>query len=235
MKLIYTLLLVTIVSACGGGSDSEPEPIIEVPAIVAPKVATLIFPANNTECNTGEVINGDDTQTRVRFSWNISDDTDSYELNLKNLNNNNTSKINSITNELSVNIAKGTPFEWFVISKNKTNLTASSNKFKFYNQGSGIENYAPFPAEVISPLRGASIPNSPTVLLKWIGQDIDNDIVSYTILFDTLKPPAAVLGIQTETEISAAISTGQIYYWQIVTVDSKANSSQSEIFEFQVR
>ena len=92
MKMIYVKLMLIgmFLISCGGGgsgsSDNGPDPV----PVPAPLAATLIFPDNNTECNEGEVVN--DTQSRVTFQWNASQNTDSYEVNLKNLNTNNSSR-----------------------------------------------------------------------------------------------------------------------------------------------
>jgi hypothetical protein len=235
MKINYILLLTFLTISCGSGGGSDVPPTTEPPAIAAPKATTLIFPANNTECNEGTALTGNVSQTQVTFRWMLSEDTDSYEVNLKNLLHNNTSKFNSNTNELAINIDKGAPFEWFVISKNTSSITASSSKFRFYNQGDGVQNYAPFPAEVVSPARGSTIANNSTILLKWLGGDIDNDILNYTVIFDNINPPLATIGTTTNTEISANILSGQVYYWQVVTKDTNQNSSQSEVFEFKVQ
>lgn len=234
MKLKYGfyLLVISFIAACGGSDSNDPDPDPDPDPIAAPLAATLVFPDNNTECNEGVVIN--ETQSTVTFDWNASQNTDSYEVNLRNLNTNTSTKTNSNTNSADITLERGVPYEWFVVSKaNGTNETASSSIWKFYNQGPGVENYAPFPAEAVNPGRGAAIDNTGTVQLEWSGSDVDNDITEYDVLFGTDSDPTTLLGTTQDSFIDATIATG-VYYWRVISKDSQGNSSESEIFEFSV-
>ncbi|NJB72852.1 hypothetical protein GGR42_003350 [Saonia flava] len=235
MKHIYKIgfLAVFFLLSCGGGGsegdDTPPPP----PPVPDPSAATLVFPQNNTECNEGTILN--DTQSEVTFEWNASQNTDSYEVNITNLNTSSTQKVTATGTETAVTIARGTPYEWFVVSKaNGTNVTATSSNAKFYNQGPGIENYAPFPADVVNPERGTTLATTTSVALEWIGSDVDDDIEEYEVLFGTDETPTVSLGTVTETIIDANVASGGVYYWRVITTDSQGNTSQSEIFEFRV-
>ena len=229
----YSVIILFLLMACGGESstDGTPPPLV----VAAPSAATLVFPADNTECNEGVISGTDETKSAVTFQWNESENTDSYEVNLRNINTNTSTKSNSTTNDATITIERGTPYEWFVVSKaNGTNETASSTKAKFYNQGPGIENYAPFPAEAINPARGATIASAASVNLQWTASDIDADIAGYTIFFGTETNPTTELGTTEESNLDAPITSGTTYYWLVITTDSQSNSSTSEIFEFAV-
>lgn len=233
MKKIYvrlSLLLIVGLSACGGsGDDGSSEP----PVIEAPAVALLIFPEDNKECTEGIIIN--EAQSNVTFQWTATENTDSYEIKLTNINTDITTTSTSTTNEKEITLQRGTPYEWFVISKaTATNETGTSAGFRFYNQGPGIENYAPFPAEAINPKRGTNLTSNSTVNLQWAGEDIDNDITSYEVLFGTETAPINSLGIVDTNTLVVAITSNTIYYWQIITLDRANNSSRSEIFDFRV-
>lgn len=237
MKITHSYLYISIFSiliSCGGNSSTDDA--TEAPmATPEPSAATLIFPANNTECNEGEVLTNDATKSAVIFRWDSSENTDSYEVNLRNLNSNFSTRTNAATNEASITLDRGTPYEWFVVSKaNGTITTASSATAKFFNQGPGIENFAPFPADVLNPKQGLKIPFNTTVNLQWSGSDIDNDIEDYIIIFDSLQTPTTEIGTTTNTNFDATISAAGIYYWRVITRDSQNNSSQSEIFQFAV-
>ena len=233
MKIAHIILLFStlFILSCGGGSNGgenpDPEPIPD------PSASTLIFPENNKECTEGTVIN--ETQSSVTFQWTATENTDSYEIKLTNLNTDITFTSTSTTNQKEITLQRGTPYEWFVISKaTATNETGTSAGFRFYNQGTGIENYAPFPAEATNPKRGANIASNSTVNLQWAGEDIDNDITSYEVLFGTETRPINSLGIVDTNTLVVAITSNTIYYWQIITIDRANNSSRSEIFEFRV-
>ncbi len=103
-KILGLLTAITLLLASCGGGDSAPEPPPPV-VITPPSAAALIFPDNNTECNEGTVLNAN--QSSVTFRWTDAQNTDTYEVNLKNLSNNNTAKTNANTNSAGDNITQG--------------------------------------------------------------------------------------------------------------------------------
>ncbi len=231
----YPLMLAmagTLLISCGGsdggdGPDPEPEPV------PAPAAASLIFPEDNSECTEGEILS--ETQSRVTFQWNASQNTDSYQVSLRNLNTNSTSLATSSTPQADITLQRGVPYEWFVTSRaNGTTATAESPRWRFFNAGPGIENYAPFPAEAIAPTRGATLPATTQVTLRWSGSDIDEDIISYHVYFGTADPPPLFEEGLTETSLEVTVASGQTYYWQVETEDSAGNRTNSELFVFQV-
>ncbi|MEM1340426.1 MAG: hypothetical protein AAF634_04080 [Bacteroidota bacterium] len=214
----------------GGGDDDNP-------SIPDPSAATLVFPEDNTECNTGIVDPGNASLSTVTFEWNAASNADSYTVTVTNLNTNNSIFTNSSTTEADITIERGTPYSWFVTSRAQgTTTTADSAIFRFYNEGPGIENYAPFPAEAIRPGRGENFSSSTNnVDLEWAGADIDDDIEEYEVFFGTAPEPTNSLGIQATNSISdVAVSDATVYYWQVITRDSFGNSSTSEIFSFRI-
>jgi len=237
MKLKYITLFCFIsafVLSCGGGDSgggSTPPTPPPPPPVAAPSAATLIFPEDNTECNISDVLS--DTQSTVTFQWNASENTDTYEVQVRNLNSNNTLTAFSNTTEVPITIERGTPYEWSVISSaNGTNETATSAAFRFFNEGPGIENYAPFPADVIAPARGSTVPVS-TVSLQWLGGDIDDDITGFEILFGTDSDPTNSIGSTTDETIDVDVMANTVYFWRVISTDGANNASTSEIFEFR--
>jgi hypothetical protein len=220
----FTLLVLS----CGGGGDN---PNTEEP-VVPPSKAVLIFPENNTECNEGTVISN--TESNVTFRWNPSDNTDRYTLTVRNLIEGTTQSVNSDINQQTLTIKRATPFSWSVVSRsNATTETAASDTWKFYNAGSATDNYAPFPAELVSPKMGSTV-NNGDVLLSWIGEDIDDDLLNYDIFLDTTNPPQAkIFSESTATSIIAETESNTVYYWYVLSRDAKNNTSTSEIFEFR--
>ncbi|MFL2617327.1 MAG: hypothetical protein ACJ0P0_07030, partial [Flavobacteriaceae bacterium] len=163
IKYIYILPLMMLL-ACGGksvGGDPAPPP---PPAPPAPTAATLKTPAQNSECLDGE---------NVEFSWNASKNTDSYTIVVKNLLT--TSQISQTTTSTSVTIKLevGQPYSWFITSSSSTSSqTASSTKWKFYLKGEPTSNYAPFPADLITPKSESSV-SSGSIKFEWKGSDVD--------------------------------------------------------------
>jgi len=227
-----------VVVACSSGGDGDgnpnPNPNPNPDPVAAPSAATLVFPDDDAECNEGDILS-DDT-SRVDFMWNNAQNADSYVVHLTDLNTGTTTTFTASTNNKLINLIRGNPYEWFVESRrNGTNATANSASWRFYNAGPGVENYAPFPAEAVSPPRGANIDPAATVLLEWIGSDVDDDITEYDVFFGTDPDAPALLGTTTETSLEANISSGTTYYWTVTTRDSAGNQSQSETFEFLVK
>ncbi|MFK7810856.1 MAG: hypothetical protein AB8B59_00080 [Maribacter sp.] len=231
VKILVALLIICTLTSCPGGKDNPDDTKQQS---VTPSAATLVFPDNNLECTEGEVVN--DAQSTVTFQWQAASNTNSYEVNLKNLDTNSTTTTNANTNEASIILERGVPYEWFVVSKSDgTDATAKSDIWRFYNAGGGDINYAPFPASVVSPTRGQTISSAGSIDLEWQGNDVDNDLVEFEVLFGTNNDPTATLGTTIQSSISASIASGQTYYWRVISKDEVGNTSQSEVFDFKVQ
>ena len=246
-KILYITYCLSLCLAVGcsssGGGDDTPAPPPPTggnddgPTITDPSAATLVFPANNTECNTGIVDPNDETVSTVTFEWNASANTDRYTVNITNLNSGTTGFSNSNTNSVDITILRGVPYEWWVTSRaTGTTATADSERFRFYNEGPGLENYAPFPAVAVSPARGVNLDASTTTVnLDWEASDVDDDITGYEVFFGTDANPTTSIGTPTESSLAdVAVASGSTYYWMVVTTDSQGNTSNSEIFTFRV-
>ena len=234
MKMIHRItgaaigLLLTACGGSDGGDDPQPQPV------PAPQAATLVFPNNNSTCLEGEIISP--SQSRVTFQWNASQHTDSYQLVVRNLNTNQESSQTPTTNQATLTLSRGTPFQWYVVSKaTGTNQTATSATWRFYNEGPGISNYAPFPAEAVYPMRGAHISGVGPVALEWEGADVDDDIADYEVFFGTAPEADISAGTTSLPTWEVTVASGQTYYWKVQTRDAAGNSSESEIFEFRVQ
>ena len=120
------------------------------------------------------------------------------------------------------------------LKSSTTTITATSDTWKFYNAGLGVTNYAPFPAEVVSPAIGSN--TLKTVTLKWNTTDIDNDITKYEVYLGTTNPPTVLQATTTAQQIAdLSLLANTIYYWKVVTTDSKNNSATSPIFDFKTQ
>ncbi|MEO9893383.1 hypothetical protein [Aurantibacter sp.] len=230
VKLIMSLLLLVVLTACPGSKDdgSNSNPIGD------PGSVTLVFPENNSECTKGDAVN--DLQSAITFMWEASQNADSYEVNIKNLENGDTQKTEVTTNESIITLKSNTPYEWFVVTRsNNSDAMPVSATWKFYNAGEGVTNYAPFPASVVSPRRGESVAAMTATTLEWQGSDVDNDIAEFEVLFGTVATPSTNIGATSQSSMSANVISGQTYYWQVITKDNVGNTSQSEVFDFKVQ
>lgn len=241
-QLLYITLISLFLVACSGGEPGEtptPQPQVKIPT-----AASLVSPANNTECNQGNIISTD--LSSVLFQWNPSENTNTYTLKVTNLNTNTVQEQSSSNTSLSMALKRGTPFSWKVISKsNNTTQTAESGTFRFFNAGAPVENHTPFPAEAVSPSRGATLTGVTSITIEWESSDIDNDLAAHTVQLLGSSEVLDQVDFDNETTVTyqttttqsineVAVEAGKIYYWQVKSQDEVGNSATSEIFEFRV-
>jgi len=228
-QYIIVAFISVFLQSCGGGGDG-PGPVV----VTAPSPASLVFPANNEECNTG--ISVSTSQSTVNFEWTVGANSTSSEVVVKNLLTDAVTTTTSTSNQKEITILKNTPYKWWVISKaSGSTETAKSAEWKFYNSGDAIITYAPFPAELVRPTNGTTVTTA-TTTLEWMGSDVDGDITSYDVYFGTVNPPANLLEnvVAPTKKIENVEVSSNIYYWKVITKDGEGNSSTSQVFEFKV-
>lgn len=234
MKPRYNLLAVfifTFLFSCGGG-DSGPTP---EPVIKAPGKSVLIAPANARTCEEGTNITT--TQSTVNFSWNSASDTETYDLKIINLNNQESSIQSGITGtSAAATLTRGIPYSWTITSKNKGITTTVSDTWKFYLAGNGVTNYAPFPAAAVSPLSGATVtPTNGKLTLSWDTSDVDGGTLTHTLYFDTVDGKQTPLVANTNLTVKTKevdVASNTVYYWKVATSDG-TNTSTSVVYTFK--
>lgn len=232
---LYILSFVFIVSCSAEDDDSgtttphvtqQPAPA-PTPQVPSPGKSSLSAPENNEVCYEGEEV--DDSNSEVTFSWDASSDTDSYDLVITNQETSQSQTESGITStSKAVTLATDISYSWKVVSKaNDTSDTTESDTWQFYLAGDGQENYAPFPATILSPTSGAAVDaNNGSITLSWEGNDPDEgDNLTYTIYFDQvdgLQDP--IEEDSSETELEVIVESGTTYYWRVKTSDGKSSS-----------
>lgn len=229
-KKIFIAIFSLVIVSCGGGDEPDTPP---TPEVKNPEPALLVLPLKNEECNQGSIVS--DTQSKVKFEWNKADNTNTYNLIIKNLSTNEEDENTTSNTTLTKTLSRGTSYSWKVISiSNSSTKTATSEIWNFYNAGEAVVNYAPFPAEVVSPPMGGL--TSSEVTLKWNGSDLDNDIESYDVYLSSNTPPTELYTSTPNSNVpNIILNSNMVYYWSIVTKDSFGNNSQSPIFEFRTQ
>lgn len=230
-KIVLAVMGLVTLTSCPGSKDDANDNPNEGGDLGS---VSLVFPDNNSECTEGQSLN--DIESSITFMWEAGTNVDSYDVVIRNLNTNNTNTVNAITNEKAISLTKNTPYEWYVVSKAAgSDQSPSSAKWQFYNAGSGVENYAPFPAVAVSPTRGQTVSGSGNVTLEWNANDVDNDIADYEVFFGTNNNPTESIGNTAQKTTTTTINSGQTYYWRVITKDEVGNSSQSDVFDFKVQ
>jgi hypothetical protein len=224
-----------LLGGCSGG-DPAPTPVPPTPTVNPPGAVTLTLPEKNKTCESGTVIS--DTQREVVFTWAAAANAESYDMTLTDLNKNTTTTISAITGTTTkVNLIKGTPYSWKLTSKSsKTTLTGTSETWNFYLAGTGVSNFAPFPATIVSPLPGATVtPKAGKVTLAWTGSDPENDKITYTVSVDAVdgkQTPVAALTDITASTVDVSVEAGKVYYWRIRSSDG-SNASTTVVYQFK--
>ena len=232
---LYILSFVLIIRCSAEDDDSgtttpavtqQPAPA-PTPQVPTPGKSSLSAPENNEVCYEGEEV--DDTNSEVTFSWDASSDTDSYDLVITNQETSQSQTESGITStSKAVTLATDVSYSWKIVSKaNDTSDTTDSDTWQFYLAGDGQENYAPFPATILSPNSGAAVDaNNGSITLSWEGNDPDEgDNLTYTIYFDQvdgLQDP--IEEDSSETELEVSVESGTTYYWRVKTSDGKSSS-----------
>jgi hypothetical protein len=236
LKYFSFLFTLTLIS-CGGSSDDgggpDPPPVINPPG-----KSTLTAPANNKTCETGTSIS--DTQSEVTFTWGTSANTNTYDLKITNLNTSTVTNKTALTSTTAkVTLDKGVPYSWNITSKSTASTTTTaSDTWKFYLAGTGVVNYAPFPADLKTPASGSTVTRDGDgkVAFTWDGSDPDTgDTLKYTLYVDNTDgkqtPPAAQTDLTAKTA-SVALEAATTYYWRVKTSDG-INSSYSIVYSFK--
>lgn len=205
-------------------SKSKPE--------IAPSRVILVSPTLNEACTTGTIVS--DSQSSVTFKWNKSENTSSYEVVIKNMLTGNLISHETSETSISIIINQNTPYSWHVVSKSSSS-SVESDVWKFYNSGPGAITYAPFPAEIVKPSMGQLVSYlNGTVRLEWIGSDVDQDIVDFDIYLGSTSP-ILIKSKHLESFLAdVPVSSQTVYYWKVVSRDSKGNTSESETYQFKV-
>jgi hypothetical protein len=140
-------------------------------------------------------------------------------------------------NQITTTLLRNTPYSWFVLSKSNSNAApAKSEVWKFYNSGPVITSHAPYPAEITSPSFAQNvIAANGKINLTWVGSDADGDISDYDIHFGTeTTPPLLLSKVKNMFLNDVTVAHGRVYYWKVLTKDSKGNTSESVVSQFKV-
>ena len=239
LKYFSFLFTLTLIIGCGGGGGDEGGGDTGGGDVTVnpPAKSTLSAPANNKTCETGTSVSS--TQSEVDFTWGVSADTDSYDLKITDLNSSvATNKTGLTTTSTKVTLDKGVPYSWVVTSKStKSSVTTPSDTWKFYLAGTGVANYAPFPADLKAPSSGSTVKRTDgKVTFTWEGSDPDSgDTLTYTLYVDTTDGKQTPASAQTDLSVltlDVALDAATTYYWRVKSSDG-TNSSYSTIYTFK--
>lgn len=231
LKHILGALILIAFFSC----DKDDETITE--EVMIPGDALLIAPLKDQTCEEGVDIS--DEISEVSFEWNTSENTEFYDLIIIDAETGSEvafyNNLQATTKE--VDLAKDKSYTWKVISKNsQTTETGISESWNFFLVGNPQSNYAPFPADIISPAPSTSVNlDNGMLMLEWSGADPDGDALTYTVYLDKVdgeQEPSEELQDITEMTVEVQLEENETYYWRIKTSDGQ-NSSYSPVHYFK--
>ena len=162
-----------------------------------------------------------------------------YDLRITNLNTSiaiNKTGVSTTTTKSTLD--KGVPYSWYITSKSTASTTTTkSDAWKFYLAGTGVVNYAPFPADLKTPtLRSTVSLTDGKATFTWDGSDPDEeDTLTYTLYVDSTDgkqtPPDEQKGLSVQT-LDVALDAATTYYWRVKTSDG-TNTSFSVMSNFK--
>ncbi|MEQ9299501.1 MAG: FISUMP domain-containing protein [Cyclobacteriaceae bacterium] len=115
---------------------------------------------------------------------------------------------------------------WKVVANDGNGRETSSAVWEF-----NTRNRTPSSAMLSFPENGSSGVHHNTSFTWLPATDPDNDELSYELWYGTTILPDKRV-ITDHTEVTAPLSSGTTYYWKVVTVDSRGDQSESEVWSF---
>jgi hypothetical protein len=230
MKRLFILIIVLAIAACGTKKTTDPQPG------GGPEAFTLLLPVKDQVCTTGSVLTP--TESSIIFQWNASKSAGSYELVLKNLLTQAETKQTVTSTQATATLLRNTPYSWYINAKsaNSSDITKSET-WKFYNSGPGVESYAPYPAELLTPGFGEIVTAvNGKVNLTWKGSSAGNNIDYYNVFFGPSNNPPLVKAQTKDSFVNdVTVTSGSTYYWTVITVDKNGNVSTAPMANFYVK
>lgn len=227
---IIAVLLFPILVGCSADEGSG----VEKPLV--PRAAILQLPPDGETCEPGTVT--DESYSEVYFKWGETVNTDNYTLHV----------VDQLTwdelifttgdPELVVVLKRGNPYRWYVESKNQSYQgSAKSETWAFYTRGVQVENYAPFPAELIHSSMGEVITGTESYM-QWQGQDVEtaSDQLQFTVYMGLEEAPGLLQTNVSNTYLEVNdLVQDTVYYWKVETTDGHGNTSESVTYQFRTQ
>lgn len=237
--LLYLFLSCVVIYGCSKTEAVEPAPPAPVAPAPIPEIGelSLELPENNKNCETGTVASD---KADVEFKWKAASNATKYEIQVTDVLDNKTTKFSDVTGtSKTISLVRGKTYTWNMIASNAGSKTVSSAQWKFYLSGDGKANRAPNAAKATYPVPGSSIfaNSAGNVKFEWLAEDLDKDVLSYSIRIDTLGSNQKLSGNSFDTKSpwhEIKLPVGKIYYWYVTASDGSI-STKSEVFSFKLK
>ena len=215
-----SIVIAVLLSTCSKSSIPEPDSAL----LTTPENSNTCVPLSTTA-----------TQGVVNFGWEEAQNTDSYEVFVRNNITQTEQKKSADLTSTTFTLDRGVPYSWWVVSSSEASAVDTKSKvWSFYLEGIQQETFLPFSALLNNPQDEQEvILSSGEINLQWTGSDLDDDIAHYQVYIGTnADQMTLVQDNQITSSYSVLLDVGQTYFWQIITVDQRGNKSQSAIQSF---
>ena len=217
---IASIVIAVLLCTCSKSSIPEPDSAL----LTTPENSNTCVPLSTTA-----------TQGVVNFGWEEAQNTDSYEVFVRNNITQTEQKKSADLTSTTFTLDRGVPYSWWVVSSSEASAVDTKSKvWSFYLEGIQQETFLPFSALLNNPQDEQEVTlSSGEINLQWTGSDLDDDIAHYQVYIGTnADQMTLVQDNQITSSYSALLDVGQTYFWQIITVDQRGNKSQSAIQSF---
>ena len=217
---IASIVIAVLLCTCSKPSIPEPDPAL----LTTPENSNTCVPLSTTA-----------TQGVVNFGWEEAQNTDSYEIFVRNSITQTEQKKSADLTSTTFTLDRGVPYSWWVVSSSEASAVDTKSKvWSFYLEGIQQETFLPFSALLNNPQDEQEVTlSSGEINLQWTGSDLDDDIAHYQVYIGTnADQMTLVQDNQITSSYSVLLDVGQTYFWQIITVDQRGNKSQSAIQSF---
>lgn len=224
-------LLYLLIFGCSKDSIPDPSPV------------KLLTPTNGNNCESAIPINL--IESKVNFSWVKSENTDKYELVVKNSSQNKiyTEELDGsdIENDIqniyyNMLLLTSETYTWHVLSKSISSpVSTQSDVWQFYLEGNVEPDYIPQPSNLNYPENEStlSLEESDLIKFSWSSKDEDNNVDYYHFyLGQEIENLLRVGDDIKQSTYEQKLEINKIYYWKIMTFDTQGNSSDSGINKF---
>jgi len=221
IRLLTTIFLTVLVS-CGGSDDG--------PSNTAPsQVTQVVFPTADLLC----------TDNNVNFQWNAATDADGDSITYRVVIATDRSLVDVVenrtasTNNITITLQQGVAYYWNVTAIDDSGAESMpSTTLAFFTSGPGITNYAPFTAELNTPVNESTVTPG-TVTLSWTGADTDvDDTLTYDLFFGTTDTPPETESDLTIDNLDVTVTSGVTYFWRVDSTDDSGFKTLGQLWSF---
>ena len=219
-KYIYTTVVAILSVACGEDALTNK----------APTAPNLSYPTDNLICLEKQVNlrwdeASDENGDAITYNLEVATDPEFAQM-VYEYSGSGTLQTLVLENEIA--------YYWRVQATDGQEVSEYSPIFRFYTEGTAVQNHLPFAPLALSPELGAIV-DSGAVVLEWSASDPDTeDTLLYDVYFGTSQNPTSKIE-ENSSNTTKTVNTisSESYYWKVVVKDNNGGESVGQIWNFE--